>query len=511
MRPGWTRAGLAALSLALVACGGDDAGADSSAAGDSAPPTSALAVDAGALLADSWMNAAARDPATVTALLDAPGGDGWLDLFHGDLASAKPRFEAADSASARLGLARTHLARAAALQAGARLHAEAALDLARYRRDHAAAVRVGVYEPVLAGLTAQRCGAEGDERDAFLAAAAAPHEDVDGSSELVAALRGVLEGSISTRLSSYADRLAFIEMVGAGAIRDPAVVELLPKANLGLPDWKDSLGADADAGIAFEALYFDCGVLPALARWHLGEAWIVGSGLTGPGPAIAAAVEGAWGAPLPDALRDAALPPPEPAQPPLPEWTAFFASPAIDRADWDAYWGGAGASSFAARFGHDDASADAVLSALADAETSFAEALREGAPPEGASLVDELDLAAPAVDRVLRARMLALTGAGETPEERVACKRYGDRAVDANPGSRGGSADSRRTRVSYRNDRAFLIDYARCLWRAGQPGGALDFVHPLATEDPALQSVKHYLGQLDAAASIGVQGKTSQL
>jgi hypothetical protein len=55
------------------------------------------------------------------------------------------------------------------------------------------------------------------------------------------------------------------------------------------------------------------------------------------------------------------------------------------------------------------------------------------------------------------------------------------------------------------------LELARCLWKAGQVGAALDLVHPLAQQEPALQSVTHYLGQLDAAATIGLQGKASQL
>jgi hypothetical protein len=248
-------------------------------------------------------------------------------------------------------------------------------------------------------------------------------------------------------------------------------------------------------------------MLPALARYHLGEAWIVGSGLHDAGSVIAAAVQGAWGGPLPDVLRDAAEAPPE--GPELPSWAALFAGAAVDREDWEVLWGGSG-ESFAHRFAAPSGT-DAALSAVADAETLFVDALKAGAPEAGVLLVDELSLAVPAMDRVLRARMVETTGHGDTPEARVQCKRYGDRSVDPNPGSRGGAADAARTRVSWRNDRTFLLDYARCLWRAGQPGGALDFIHPLASEDSALQSVKHDLGQLDSAASIGLQGKASQL
>ncbi len=489
------------LAALLLGCGGGDSTpAPSTGSGDPG-------AEAAALLADSWMRAAAHDPAAVMALLDAPGGAGWLDLFHGDLARAKPVFEAADSASARLGLARVHLDRAATMLAAASLHREVALDLARYRRDHADQIRVGAYEPLTALLAARAAGAEGGELAAFEAAAfkpAAAHADP----QLFDALRGLIEGGAPDRTLGivYPARLVFIDAMNQGDLG--RAEELVLLSHKGDPDVVDPLGEDAEAGVIFTARFYDPRFPTAVARYHLAHAWIEASALDGPGALIAAAVEGGWGDPLPDAVRSAAKP--APAGAPLPAWTALFASFAVDAADWEAQWGESG-SAFSDRWGAADRGADATLQALAEAEVTFADALKEGAPPDGASLVDELSLAQPAIDRVLRSRMTAVTGTGDSAEARVLCKRFGDRSVDPNPGSRGGAADSARTRVSWRNDRAFLLDYAHCLWRSGQPGGALDFVHPLATEDPAIQAVKHYLGQLDAAASIGVQGKTSQL
>jgi len=495
-------AGLLLASLLATGGCGDTPEVPASGAG-----AASAADPASALLADSWMHAAAHDPVAVMALLDAPGGDGWLDLFHGDLAHAKPAFEAAESASARLGLARVHLDRAATMRSAARLHREVALDLVRYRRDHADQIRAGAYEPLLALLVARSAGAEGGELAAFDAASLRPpaaHADP----AVVAALRGLLDGGDPNRTlgTVYPARLAFIAAVNQGDLG--LADELILPSHRPDPDLIDPLGEDVEAGLTFTARFYDPRFASAVARYHLARAWGEGSALEGPGPTIAAAVEGGWGGPLPESVRNAATPaPPGEA---LPEWTALFASTAVDRADWDAQWGESG-SAFADRWGAADRGVDATLQALADAETSFAVALKDGAPADGAALVDELSLAQPVIDRVLRSRMVAVTGTGEDAEARVLCKRYGDRSVDPNPGSRGGAADSARTRVSWRNDRAFLLDYARCLWRAGQPGGALDFVHPLATEDPALQSVRHYLGQLDAAASIGLQGKTSQL
>lgn len=453
------------------------------------------------------MHAAAHDPATVMALLDAPGGEGWLDLFHGDLARAKPTFEGAESASARLGLARVHLDRALTMLAAAKLHEELALELVRYRRDHADQVRIGAYEPLLALLVARATGAEGGELAAFEADAYKPRTE-RADPQLFEALRGLIEGGDPNRTLGivYPARLVFIDAISRGDLG--LAEELVLLSHRPDPDIVDPLGEDVEAGLTFTGRFYDPRFPTAVARYHLAHAWIEGSGLEGPGALIAVAVEGGWGGPLPDRVRSAAKPAPPGA--PLPAWTALFASAAVDVADWEALWGESG-SAFVDRWGAADRGADATLQELAEAETTFATALKEGAPPDGAALVDELSLAQPAIDRVLRSRMVAVTGTGDSPEARVLCKRFGDRSVDPNPGSRGGAAGSARTRVSWRNDRAFLLDYARCLWRAGQPGGALDFVHPLATEDPALQAVKHYLGQLDAASSIGLQGKTSQL
>jgi hypothetical protein len=121
--------------------------------------------------------------------------------------------------------------------------------------------------------------------------------------------------------------------------------------------------------------------------------------------------------------------------------------------------------------------------------------------------VQDLGFARRATDRLLRARSADLLAAAAP----VLAKRVLERSLDDTPGSRGGAADSARTRVSWRNDRAFLLLLAHAAWRAGQPGTALELVHPLAEEDASLQPVRHYLGQLDAASSLGAQGKVSQL
>jgi hypothetical protein len=150
---------------------------------------------------------------------------------------------------------------------------------------------------------------------------------------------------------------------------------------------------------------------------------------------------------------------------------------------------------------------DRLLRSGEDRRLLVRDALVFGAPPEGAEVVSDLDLARGIMDRVLRDRMTDLVEEGHA----APAKRLGDRSLDSNPGSKGGAPTSRETRVSYRNDRAFLVALARCLHRAGQTGGALAYIHPLAKQDARLLGVEHYLGRLDAAGTIGVVGKASQL
>lgn len=500
---------LALLAGLVVACGPE--ASDTTGASPTPAPETLTPEVATTLLADSWMAAAVADPAAVAALLDAPGGAGWLDLYHGDLAAAERAFDGHESASARLGMARVHLAHARSLTAAARIHREAALELARYRRDHRAQVRTGTYEGILAAVSARGAGLHGAEMEAFLAAASERTESAD--EHLWNGLNGHLRGGSRAGLPDlYHDRLAYADAAAAGDLDELA---RLGSGVLGAePDLRDPMGVDDEAGVRFEGLHYDAALLPAAARHHLAQAFVLASGLEGPGQLVVTAVGHGWGGEMPEALPGAALPPAEP----LPAWTALFASDAVDAADHAAAWGAPGSSSFAERLdaavaGLDLAAArsseevDALLRVAAEAEPVFGEALRAAAAPDGASLVTELELARVPADRALRTWMMALVDA----DAAVQGKRLGDRSLDANPGSRGGAADSARTRISYRNDRAFLLELARCLWKAGQAGAALDLVHPLAEQNPVLQPVKHYLGQLDAAASIGQQGKTSQL
>lgn len=492
--------------LFVIGCGGPTV----SPSVEEEPRPALSQADAAELLVASWMAQAARDPAGVTALLDAPGGAGWLDLYHGDIASAMGTFSSASSASARLGRARADLARADALLAAARLHREAALELVRYRRDHRDRLRTGRHELALAVLVAHHADAPSDELATFSARAS---EQSPGQGDLDRALRALIADDAQRPESlpeMWRARLAFADAVSAGDM--DAATALAITAQMGGPDLRDPMGEDAEAGVQFEGLFYDPSFLTAAARYHLASAWVAASELPGVGDAIDGAVRGAWGGELPAGLSAEAAP----GEAPLPAWAALFASPWVDRADWDAHWTGSDRA-FLTRFaekradvpigGTSSLDVDDLLRAVAQAEEPMVAALKDGAGPEGVALVDDLRLVRPVQDRVLRARMAQLVDEGHAAQAR----RLAERSLDPNPGSRGGPTSSARTRVSWRNDRAFLVDLARCLWRAGQPGGALDLVHPLAEEDPALQSVKHYLGQLDAAASIGLQGKTSQL
>jgi len=117
------------------------------------------------LLSQSWMAQAAADPSRVTQLIDAPGGEGWLRLFHGDLQGAEelflaaaPTVDPASKGASRAGQSRVHLARARALLVTAEIQSEAATALARYREKHRDQVRHGPLGAALARLVLQAAG-----------------------------------------------------------------------------------------------------------------------------------------------------------------------------------------------------------------------------------------------------------------------------------------------------------------------------------------------------------------
>lgn len=525
MIPQRSAAGLSPLAAAallsilpLSACSGD---VDEPAGAPAATPVDPAAV--AALVADTWPAHAAHAPAVVEGLLDAPGGAGWLHLFHGDLDRAEEEFKTGGVApSARLGLARVHLARAAYLAEAADLHAEAALELARWRRDHGDQVRPGAYDLIAAALaaTARAGDVEPTERAAFLSAAV---EGLQAGREGADLQLGKALGALAHRRADVGDparaavpdelpeayraRLRFASKTAAG---DAASSE---RGFFAAPDFVDPRGGDG-SGVSFDADVRDSVPIRATAREELRRAWRLASGLEGPGEHIRVAVRAAWGGDLPTFAEGEAL---SAGPAPLPPWTALFLSPVADAADWAAYWGEPSAVSFATRwdavFGAptEDADAMAVVDDLLrrgeGKRALLRAALVDGAPDAGTSLIDDLDLSRRLADRVLRTRMVDLVEAGNA----APAKRLADRSLDPNPGAKGGAEDSRETRVSYRNDRAFLVALARCLHRAGQTGAALAYIHPLAKRDARLLGVELYLGRLDAAGSIGVAGKASQL
>jgi len=468
---------------------------------------------------------AAADPGKVTELINAPGGEGWLKLFHGDLdgaealfLAAQPTVDPANKGSARAGQARIHLARARSLLGVTSLQSEAAVALVRYREEHQAEVRQGPYDGVLSRLILHAAG-EGVE----------PSTAVNSGTAASAPYLEALEALLAARLSStgaevapvdlderlpalYRDRLLFVHAVSVGDM--PKAVKVLPSLRSGVEDVIDPLGADSQAGVTFQALYFDPGVPRALARYHLAMAWFLGAGLDGPGEAISLAVLRSWGGPVPEPVLSRTLP----SAGSQPDWFALFLGPAIDRGDWDHYWGTQDdGRSFLSVLqdqmpgvpwldGSSAEAVDAVLRTATQIEPTLRDALIQSVGSEGASLSQDLGFAVTTLDRLLRTRMRSLLASGHA----VQAKRIGERSLDAEPTRLGGAPTSASTRVSFRNDRAFLVDLARCLWKAGQVDAALSYVHPLSEEDPLLRGLAYYLGQLDAARSIRVHGKTTQ-
>ena len=514
VRGAWLAVSLSAL---LAACGTD---APDVASGPAVEPTAPPALDAATLapvLADSWMRSAVVESDVLAQLLDSPGGDGWLALFHGDLVGASDHFDAAIASGRpepRLGAARVSLERAATLLQAEALHTRAGADLARYRRDNPDLIRQGRYELPLRALTLL---AGGDADEAAAAMAAAREADTpDPTWRLLMALAEARSQDGDPRTfvieglpAPLAARAAYGQAITAATA--PQAVDLAP----GAPDLIDPLGRDAETGLAFDAPWFDPLLLRTLARAELLHARALGSGLGAPGDLIEAAVVAGWG-------------PTPPGHPPadsvpgvsLPAWTALFGSWAIDATDWTARWtvlGGGDASATGLLTRLDaawpagdlrSASGAAAVDALLRDQEPLRDAARAllvaGASPDGLSLVVDLGLPERFVDALLRDRMDALVAAGEPAQAR----RLGERALDPNPGEQGDEAGF--TRVSHRNDRPFLLRFATCLHLGGRPGLAREYTFPLAQEQPELSGVTWILGQLDAASGIGVRGKVSQ-
>ena len=283
------------------------------------PPPPAPA-DTRALLAVSWMERVVSEPAVVDGLLDAPGGDGWIALWRGDLDGAEKAFRSAESPSATLGAARVHLARADLYRTAAALQSEAAQEVVRYRATHRDRVRSGAFEELWALRVASLSGGGASQP-----VPAKLSEEADPLKNALRELVGPGDAIPAGLPETFRLRLQFARAVDEG--RMDAAIPLLPKLRLGEPDLRDLLGTDAETGIRFELRYYDGALLPALARYHLARAWsLAGSGEGAAGP-IKAAVLAAWGGPLPVALPASA-----PFESPLPEWVGLFLAPTSDRA-----------------------------------------------------------------------------------------------------------------------------------------------------------------------------------
>lgn len=447
-----------------------------------------------ALLEGSWAADLEADPSGVQAVLEGPSGDAWIALFHRDLDGAARGFaqhlEAEPgAASSRLGLARVHLARASAYAAASDLHLAAAQALVAYRSEHRGRVRLGPYERALARVISPEAAPE-------------PAGDpvVPGDAAVLAALDALIAGEPSTLPAPWSEVRSYAAAVGAGDL--PEARRLLSALDLRRPDLVDPLGVDDETGLTFSAEFYDPVRLGALAAHQALEARSLAGAVPGLESilTVASPLHGTLPADAP-----AAVPWPADAPAEVPGALVHFAAPWITPRDAPGGVDGSLLGLLAAQapgtFSADpDAAAiDRELRAVADLEAQLASLL-------GPGLSTELNVPRNYIDRILRRRMEQL---GDSHP--ALAVRLGRRSLDVNAGANGGPASSSRTRVSWRNDRAFLIRFAHQLWRAGHPADALDLLHPLAQEDPALQPVVHYLGQLDAANSVGTAGKASQL
>ncbi len=523
---GCCRVGAFLVLALLAACGGGGEGASSpKVTQNEGAPDASVSGELNELVGGTWMAAVVTDPDGLTALLDGPGGPGWLALFHRDLAGAEQVFAAASTdpqaASARLGLARTHLERGRILLEVAGLQTEAALRWARYRRDHADAVRPSPYGSLLAALAAVAAGAPAAEQKAFVDKALSETQ-LEGDGGTHKALQDLLQarrkGAVGAEVKGlgplHAERLAYVEALGKAEL---GVLPELPP-NLAQPDLVDPLGRDEEAGVVFEAPYFDPAFVGAQAHRHFLSAAAICGGQSGAcGLITELARLGLPPGRLPVQASGDLLPSESQVQSPL--WAALVFGSALDADDARyLYSAGSSGASWPARLAEAQPAVpwataaaseevDAVLRAEGDLTQVAKAELERRAKGEGASLIADLDLSRLLADRSLRSRMQTLC----VQEGKPLGKRFLDRSLDPNPGSRGGPATAVRTRVSHRNDRVFLIQSAGCLAHIGQLGGALDLLHPLSEENPSFSGLEHYWAQLDAATTVGVLGKTSQL
>lgn len=487
----------AALFLAALLAGcGPDPSAPSTPAASEAP-----VADLAPLLGGTWFAAAVANPDAVSGLIDGPGGEGWLALFENDLDRAKRAFASNAPAEGTpapavwsLGMARVHLAQADVLMAARSLEEQATLDGIRYRAERQDRLRPGAWEPLLAALSlASLPGADPVARDAAVARA---RESAPATPE-GKALRALLDA-----------RLAGDDAVPEGLPEALAAQLTAPDPQAPGPHVVDSLGEDADAGLRFEAKWWDPVVQRARLQHHL-EQLALHARRAGVAPLVAIATDAA-----PDRAALAARLAEVPAgEPPVPPELSLFVSPWVDAEHLRAAWGLDGGRSLLSRVaatepqariddGWTSADADRLLRYEAAFEARAADALETLATSgDGTSLIRGLQLPRKLADALLRDRIADV--AGESP---VVALRIAERSLDV--GGASGAKDG--SRLSHRNDAGFLVRLAEIHALGGRPGVARDYVHPLVARFPGLAAASHQLGQLDAASSIGVQGKTSQ-
>jgi hypothetical protein len=497
---------LVGISFALlfvaqgVACGPSSAPPE--------PPTDPGAtLRLGEILRSSWHAAVVREPAALEAMLDGPGGEGWFALFHGDLAGAQDAFRAAvasdpGAAAAHLGLARVALARADALRDALELEERVSPELVTYRIERGDRMRSGRYEPVLAALTLQGLLGAGTRVDEALVRAR-NWTPAPADAAVAASLRALL----AARVAGAPPPPSLPEPLGA-RVAAAAAVDRFESADLGDggPDFVDVLGRDDEAGIEFSVSYWDPGVRRARMRAQLLAVIEHGAAAGAAGRPLAEIAAAAWGGqpapPLPAEVQSALSPA-----------LALFGGRWIDLEDLRASWDQGGRSLLVRldQLVPDEQLRRGVLAADADRVLRFEsrfvgmanEALLAAATEEGRPLVRELELPRLLADQLLRQRARELVADGHP----IHALRLAERSL----GVAAGKADpSGVTRLSHRNDAAFLVHLAILHAASGRPGVAREYVHPLSTLFPGQAAVSYALGQLDAASSIGVQGKTSQ-
>ena len=497
---------LLALVLAGLGCG---TGGSPGPTKPSAPAASAMDLAGLVQVLDStWYAEVPRDPAALNTLVEGPAGEGWLKLFSGDLDSAVTSFAAGgEDPAAQLGLARVALARADALRSAFTLEQTLVPQLVAYRRERSGRIREGRYEPVLAALSLQGYGASVESVEAAVERARGWSPPEGGDQKLAEALLGLLESRVAGTARpnglpvAFEARLEDADRIAAGQTGQMT-------AATAQPDVIDSLGADSEAGLEFQLKWWDPVAQRSLFRAQLVLIQVHASAAGPAGLELVAVAREAWGDEEPVELS-----PPRKGTEGPSEAMAFFGSPWADAADLRAAWGLPGGLALLDRVaaavpqeeltqGTAPADVDRMLRFEARFEPAVRSVLEARATnDEGKALVGDLQLSRKVADQLLRQRMLVMAEAGEP----VTALRLGERSLDVASPTAGDA-----TRISHRNDAGFLIRLGGVHAASRRHGVAREYIHPLTARLPSLTSLTYTLGQLDAASSIGVQGKTSQ-